>query len=173
MGRHWWLACAGGLVACTASALQAGAGPEALPSPPEALILERLQGLWEGEGTWLGAKGRGRLAITPVLEGRFTRLEYRVERTAGEAALRFAGDAYYAVSGGRLSGTWFDSEGNVHALQARASDGALEVDWGPPGEPRGRSTYRRLDAVQLEVVDEAKAKDGSFREFARMRYQRK
>ena len=86
-----------------------GAGPEALPSPPEALILERLQGLWEGEGTWLGAKGRGRLAITPVLEGRFTRLEYRVERTAGEAALRFAGDAYYAVNGGRLSGTPHDT----------------------------------------------------------------
>ena len=70
-----------------------------------------------------------------------------MERSAGEAALRFAGDAYYAVNGGRLSGTWFDSEGNVHALQARATDGALEV------------------------VDEAKG--GSFRELARMRYQRK
>ena len=156
----------------TGSAPQS-AGAEAPPSPPEALILERLQGLWEGEGTWLGAKGRSKLTITPVLEGRFTRLEYRVERASAEPALRFAGDAYYAVASGRLSGTWFDSQGNVYPLQARAQEGALVVEWGAAGEPRGRTTYRRVDAVQLDVIDEIKGKDGDFRESARIRYQRR
>lgn len=173
MKRLRWLACVALLAASRAAAIQAAAGADGLPLPPEALILERMQGLWEGEGTWLGAKGRGRLAITAVLEGRFTRLEYRVEGVGVEPVLRFAGDAYYAVSGGRLSGTWFDSQGNIHPLQARAADGALVVDWGPLGEPKGRTTYRRVDAVQLDVVDEAKGKDGSFREFARLRYQRR
>lgn len=146
---------------------------EPAPSPPDALILERLQGLWEGEGNWIGGKGRAKLAITPVLEGRFTRLEYRVERVGEEPVLRFAGDAYYAVANGRLTGTWFDSQGNVYSIQTRAEEGALVVEWGPAGETKGRTTYRRVDAVHLDVVDEVRGKDGAYREFARIGLQRR
>src|SRR5262245_24635456 len=153
------------------SALQTGA--EGGPSPPEALILERRQGLWEGDGSCLCTKGRGTLAITPVLEGRFTRLEYRLERRGSEPALRFAGDAYYAVANGRLSGTWFDSQGNVYALETRAQDGALVFEWGPVGNPKGRTTLKRIDAVQLDVIEEARGSDGVYRESARIRFQRR
>jgi hypothetical protein len=137
---------------------------------PDTGALARLEGRWTGAGTWLGKPASARASWTPALAGRFVRLEYRVTRD-GESKPVFEGDAYYSHGPDGLSGTWFDSQGSVHTLKVVSEKDALVVSW-PAAEPRGRTCYRLLEDGALEITDEAKGKDGAWREFARMRYSR-
>lgn len=45
--------------------------------------------------------------------------------------------------------------------------------WGPADAPRGRTLYRLTAKGRLEIVDEVRAKDGAWRAFAEMAYEKK
>lgn len=137
----------------------------------EAPLLSRFAGTWSGRGTWLGKPASAAATWQPVLGGRFLRLEYRVT-PEGAAGTVFEGDAYWPLPSG-ASGTWFDSQGNVHPLVLEPQSDAVSVVWGPPAEPRGRTLYRLTANGGLEIVDEVRAKDGAWRVFAQMAYERK
>jgi hypothetical protein len=136
----------------------------------EAPPLQRFAGSWSGHGSWLGKPATASADWQAVLGGRFLRLEYRVT-PEGAAAPAFEGAAYWPLPSGS-SGTWFDSQGNVHPLALEATADAVNVTWGPPDEPRGRTLYRLLGAGRLQIVDEVRAKEG-WREFANMTYEKK
>jgi hypothetical protein len=134
-------------------------------------LLQRFTGSWAGRGTWLGKPAAATAAWRPVLGGRFLRLEYRVTPD-GASAPAFEGDAYWPLPTG-TGGTWFDSQGNVHPLALESRGDAVSVSWGPTGEPWGRTHYRLAPDGRLEIVDEVRAKDGSWRVFAEMACERK
>lgn len=154
------------IAALAAAASLAAAEP--VPTSP----LAKLAGSWVGEGQWMGAPARATLAWDSVLNGRFTRLAYQITKTA-DPAVAFEGHAYYAADAdGRVTATWFDSQGAVYALEVDATADTLTAVWGPAGAPRGRTTYRLMAEDRLEVVDEIKTKDGAWKEFARIGYER-
>jgi len=57
------------------------------------------------------------------------------------------------------------------ALEVRADE--VGVAWGPADAPRGRTLYRLTAKGRLEIVDEVRAKDGAWRAFAEMAYEKK
>ncbi len=135
---------------------------------PKASILARLTGSWSGSGNWQGQQAQATLVLEPVLGSRFTRLTYRVTGDVG-----FDGTAYYRRSkDGKPEASWFDSDGGIYAISGTETDNALVAAWGPEGKVLGRTTYTLTSPTGLLVVDEIQARDGSFREFARMTYSR-
>ena len=143
---------------------------EAVPTPP----LEQWLGEWRGTGTTNAASARLNLKWERALGGRFVRLTLLNEIGAEPASQRFEGLALYwpGASAGRLNGRWFDSQGATHLLDAVLEPGALIAEWGDGTTPRGRSTYRLLSPNAMEVIDEIRRKDGTWREFGRFRLER-
>jgi hypothetical protein len=145
--------------------------PEAQqPATQERPLLTRLQGQWTGTGKFQGQPASYHLQWEPVLEGKFVRLSLRIEtKPVNGQPMIFAAQAYYpATSAEEIEARWFDSEGHQYAVKARQTGDTLTANWGEPGRVEGKSTYRLSAADnQLEVVDAVRAKDGSWREFAR------
>ena len=139
------------------------------PSQP----LEQWLGEWQGTGTTSGAPARLTLKWERALGGRFVRLTLLNEIGSEPTRQRFEGLAmYWPGAAGRMNGRWFDSQGVMHVLVGALQSDALIAEWGDGTTPRGRSTYRLLSADAMEVIDEIRGKDGSWREFGRFRLER-
>lgn len=135
---------------------------------PPASILSRLAGSWSGSGDWQGQKAQATLVLEPVLGSSFTRLAYRVTGDVG-----FEGTAYYRrAKDGTPEASWFDSDGGIYSIRGVETADSLVASWGPEGKVLGRTTYTLTGPDALRVVDEIQARDGTFREFARMTYSR-
>ena len=65
---------------------------------------------------------------------------YRIADPETDATL-FAGRGVYRTEGGSVIGYWEDTQGSIHRLTGTWQDGALEVIWGEPGAPAGKSRY--------------------------------
>jgi hypothetical protein len=142
---------------------------EATPSQP----LEQWLGEWHGTGTTSGAPAKLTLKWERALEGRFVRLTLLNEIGAEPTRQRFEGLAmYWPGADGRMNGRWFDSQGVMHVLDGTLQPDALIAEWGDGTTPRGRSTYRLLGSDAMEVIDEIRRKDGTWREFGRFRLER-
>ena len=143
---------------------------DAVATPP----LEQWLGEWRGTGTTNDAPARLNLKWERALGARFVRLTLVNEIGAEAASQRFEGLALYwpGASAGRFNGRWFDSEGATHLLDAVLDPQALIAEWGDGTTPRGRSSYRLLSPNAMEVIDEIRRKDGTWREFGRFRLER-
>lgn len=138
------------------------------PTQPDA-FLKRLEGSWQGEGKTLGMPARIRLSWEWMWKNRFLRLTIKNEMTAPNGQTQvFEGLAYYQqVSEGKYEATWFDSRGITFPIKATNEGSALIAFWGSPDKEQGKSTYRILEPGKLEVIDEVRQKDGSWKEFGR------
>lgn len=144
-------------------------GQEAAPAQP----LEQWLGEWHGAGTTSGAPAKLTLRWERALGGHFVRLTLLNEIGAEPTPQRFEGLAmYWPGEAGRMNGRWFDSQGVMHVLEGALEPDALIAEWGDGTTARGRSTYRLLSADAMEVIDEIRRKDGTWREFARFRLER-
>ena len=143
---------------------------EAVAAPP----LEQWLGEWQGTGSTSGAPARLSLKWERALGGQFVRLTLLNEIGAEPTRQRFEGLGLYWSGGvaGRLNGRWFDSGGAKHVLDAVLEPDALIAEWGDGTTAVGRSTYRLLGAGAMEVIDEIRRKDGTWREFGRFRLER-
>jgi hypothetical protein len=138
-----------------------------------APLLEQWLGDWRGPGTNSGAPAQLHLNWERALGGRFVRLTLVNEIGAHSPLQRFEGLAmYWPASRSRLNGRWFDSEGSAHVLDGVLDTDALVSEWGDGTIARGRSTYQLLEQNVMEVIDEIKRKDGTWREFGRYRLTR-
>lgn len=126
-----------------------------------------LNGSWAADGTSFGKPARVTMRWESVLGGKFARIDYRIE-TKGEGAQVFEGTGLYRpLKDGAYDGTWFDSQGAMHPLQAVFTGAKLTTHWGVPGKTYGRTTYAVIDDEHVEVVDEIQNKQGAWKEFAR------
>jgi hypothetical protein len=153
-----------------AALLSAFAG--AVPAQ-EAAPLEGWLGEWHGSGTTSGAPAKLTLRWERALGGHFVRLTLLNEIASEPTPQRFEGLAmYWPGAAGRMAGRWFDSQGVMHVLDGALEADALIAEWGDGTTARGRSTYRLLGSDAMEVIDEIRGKDGTWREFGRFRLER-
>lgn len=150
----------------------------ALPVPgtqaqDAAPLLEQWLGDWRGPGTNNGAAAQLHLKWERTLGGRFVRLTLVNEIGAQPPLQRFEGLAlYWPGTDNHLNGRWFDSQGSTHLLDGVLAANALTSEWGDGTIARGRSTYRLAEPNVMEVIDEIKRQDGTWREFGRYRLTR-
>lgn len=141
--------------------LSLGTSPVASASPvPE--VIEHLIGSWEGEGELFGRPARFSMSWSWTLEQQFVelRFENRLVQEDGSAQKVLEAVALYRVTDdGALSGTWFDSRGQVVELSAAATADALSTHWTADTE-EGRTTYRVIDADTVEVEDHVLGEEG-------------
>jgi hypothetical protein len=141
--------------------------------PAASAPLERWLGEWRGTGTTNGASAQLNLKWERALGERFVRLTLVNDIGAEPTRQKFEGLAmYWPGAAGRMNGRWFDSQGATHLLDAVLEPDALIAEWGDGTTPRGRSTYRLLAPDTMEVIDEIRGKNGTWREFGRFRMQR-
>ncbi|MEP7270691.1 MAG: hypothetical protein ABI882_04270 [Acidobacteriota bacterium] len=129
----------------------------------------RLLGQWIGEGKTMGMDSRPTMRWERVLANKFVHLHFRNEIKNGQGKVEiFEGHAYYkATGGGNFSANWFDSGGAAHPIQAVFADNALTSKWGTEQTEMGITTYRLVDDNSVEIVDQVRRKDGTWREFSR------
>ena len=138
-----------------------------------APVLEQWLGDWRGPGTNSDAPAQLHLRWERVLGGRFVRLTLVNDIGAEPPRQRFEGLAlYWSSAEGRLNGRWFDSQGSAHVVDAVLEPNALIGEWGDGTTARGGSAYRLVEPAVMEVIDEIRRKDGTWREFGRYRLTR-
>ena len=139
--------------------------PTSMAAPHSATpdVIAALIGSWSGEGELFGQPATFAMTWAWELDGQFVRLTF--DNGAIEAV------AHYRVDGSdRLSGTWFDSRGEVVELRAVATDSTLTTRWIAETE-QGRTIYRVVDEATVEVEDAVLTDDG-WRPFGRATYRR-
>jgi hypothetical protein len=137
-------------------------------------FLNTLKGEWEGEGKAFGGTAHMRLKWEWVLDNKFLRLTLRNEINVPDQPRQiFEGQAYYRSAGvDKYQAHWFDSRGTTFPIRAVLEGNTLTAWWGSPETEEGKSTYQLIDEKTMEVVDSVKQKDGTFREFARVKLKR-
>lgn len=125
-------------------------------------------GEWNGLGKMFERETAVNLSWAPTLDGKFTRISVVYQSRDDNQPFRFEGVGYYRADGTGFSGTWFDSQGNMHPLTARLQDETLTTSWGSASTELGQSVYRLLENGSLEVIDSVQNEAGDWREFARV-----
>ena len=146
----------------------------AYASSQEDNFLKRLAGDWEGDGKALGGTAHLKIKWEWVLDNKFLRLTLKSEitNTAGAKGV-FEGQAYYRSNGvDKYVAHWFDSRGVSFPIKAQLESSTLVAFWGTTDTEEGKSTYQLIDETTMEVVDLVKQKDGTFREFGRVKLKR-
>ena len=161
-----------------AACLAAAAGPTGAQSSSPSLLKSvffRLPGAWQGEGTVGGLPAKVEMAWAPTFDGRFVRITWLNLMTGKDGGtLRFEGEGTYLPVPDEMgvhAGTWFDSQGSMHPLSARAAGDSLVTEWGPRGAPVGRTTYRLVEGGTLSVHDEVQ-RNGTWFTFGRPSFRR-
>ena len=132
-------------------------------------FLSRLEGTWQGDGKAFGIAANMELKWEWVLNKKFLRLSLKNEMSMPNGQKQvFEGQAYYQATGAdKYEAQWFDSRGVTFPIKAHLEGDALVAMWGSPDKEEGKSIYRLVDASTLEVIDNVKQKDGTWREFGR------
>lgn len=120
----------------------------------ERLLLEQFVGAWSSNGDAFGGPAQTAMTWTPVLSGKFIRLDYRIEMPRGAETAVFEGAAYYKPEGdGRWSAFWADSSGELHPVSAARDGDAIVSHWGVEDVKYGRTRYELLPNGEMEVTD--------------------
>ncbi len=119
-----------------------------------AAMLDRVSGRWVAQGNSFGAKAISELDWTKELNGKFYRIDYRIQ-AAEKGRIIFVGVGHYrATKTGATSGYWADSGGELHPLSVRFADDRIETIWGRTGGKIGRTHYAlEADDTFLRVTD--------------------
>lgn len=127
-----------------------------------------LNGSWAADGKAFGQPARVTMRWTSVLDGKFARVDYRIE-PKNEGGKPFEGVGFYRPGdASAYDGTWFDSQGAMHPLKATFTGESLTTYWGVKGKAYGRTVYKLVRPYdQVEVVDAILDKKGVWREFSR------
>ncbi len=106
-------------------------------------IFASLDGAWTAEGKAFGADARSLMTWTPVLDGKFFRVDYRIEMTRDGGVEAFEGVGHYQPQGAEAArGFWADNSGDLHPIAATLSAEAIVANWGVAGGKQGRTEYR-------------------------------
>lgn len=107
--------------------------------------LARFVAAWSGEGQVEGHDALVFAGFSWALADRFLALSFSRGSYEAQAYLRPAG-------GGRLEGTWLDSEGQVTAPEGRVDGSTLTLEWAHQVVGPERITWTLLDADRLELT---------------------
>lgn len=138
------------------------AAPAAAGEDAEHSIFDPFHGEWRSSGPAFGAPALSRMAWAPTLDGKYFRLDYRIEMQTPEGAVSiFQGVAYYRDTGEDVvNAFWADNSGDLHPIAAERDHNALIAHWGVEGGKQGRTRYEVLSSGEIEVTDWIKTADG-------------
>ncbi len=123
-----------------------------LASSTMAGTLDPLLGKWQCQGGVNGREASVLMLWEPALGGKFVRLMWRNDLRNEDGTQRFEGDAYYLASDdSSLVGTWFDSQGSRHNIQATMEAKILTSVWSNEATT-GRTRYTLTD-IGMEIED--------------------
>lgn len=144
-----------GLAVCVCVLAAYAAAAEEPPFP------ERFIGVWTSNGDAFGGPARSMMVWAPAFEGKFTRLEYRIEMQRGEETPVFEGVAYYRTADGpEWRAFWADNSGDLHPIRAERDGEALIAHWGREGGKQGRTRYELTPAGEIVVTDWIRTAEG-------------
>lgn len=141
-------------------------------SPAAHDLLVKFIGTWHGEGKIAGADSKIVMKWEPALGGKFFKLIFR-NRMAGKdgAVSIFEGEAFYKVLDDKTyQGTWADSGGELHPINAKLENNAVNSLWGREDAKLGRTVYKLVADKKMEVTDSIRLADGTWREFGKAVY---
>jgi hypothetical protein len=145
----------------------------AAAAEPPAALLEQFAGAWVSEGVAFGAPARSQMVWAPALDGRFQRIEYRIEMSRESGPSTFEGVGYYQLGNGEtLNAFWSDNSGDLHPIRAGREGNALISHWGVEGGKQGRTRYELLLSGDLQVTDWIKTSEG-WRQFNQSTFERR
>ncbi|MEQ1586226.1 MAG: hypothetical protein ABL895_10130 [Cyclobacteriaceae bacterium] len=128
---------------------------------------QKLMGAWSASGTAFGKPAKVEMIWTTVLK-HFSRIEYKIMTPDPDSKIVFEGTAYYKQNGvNSYGGTWFDSGGEVHSIQATNDQTTLTSIWGKPEGKFGKTIYKLIGENELEISDYIMTKEGAWREFSK------
>lgn len=138
------------------------AAPAVASEDAKRSIFDLFHGEWRSNGPAFGAPASSRMAWTPTLDGKYFRLDYRIEMQAsGSAVSVFQGIAYYRDTGDDVvKGFWADNSGDLHPISAERVNNTLIAQWGIGGDKQGRTRYELSSSGEFEVTDWIKTADG-------------
>lgn len=141
---------------------------------PQDEISSKLVGSWTGEGKAFGMPSRPEMRWELALNGKFIKLTYKTEMKSSKGETQiFEGHGYYkSLGSGKYQGTWFDSQGEQHPINATFENDALTANWGTPETKMGKTVYRLITPNEMELTDSIRKKDGTWQEFSRARLKR-
>ncbi|MEL6876015.1 MAG: hypothetical protein AAGM33_11125 [Pseudomonadota bacterium] len=155
---------------CWAALMLIFAAPHAV-AEQKASVLERISGTWTATGNSFGENVKSRMVWSPVLAGRFHRIDYQI-MIDPKKAQSFTGVGHYkATDEQRTTGYWADNGGDLHPLSVEFEDNAIVSIWGVAGKKQGRTEYRMTAADRLMVTDWLLTASG-WREFNRAEFVR-
>ena len=122
----------------------------------------QFMGEWRSNGDSFGVPAESVMTWSPALDGRFVRLDYRIELRPGpDQTSLFQGIAYYKVQDGDISiAFWADNTGDLHPISAERDERALVAFWGVEGGKQGRTRYDLTAPDKMEVTDWIKTPEG-------------
>lgn len=137
-------------------------------------FLKRFIGTWKGKGKVAGLDSKVVMIWENTLDNKFVKLSFRNEMKRKDGVTQlFEGVAYYkAIDDQKFQASWFDSGGEFHPIDARIEENSLNSLWGTEATKLGRTIYRLVAEKKMEVVDSIRLKDGTWREFGRVVYER-
>lgn len=147
---------------------------DVVPQPPEGYrVTKNLIGSWSGTGTLFGAPAEFAMEWQWVLGASFLQLtfENRMSRAKGDDIVLNAKAFYQFTDNDGLEGTWFDSRGMKLPLNATFKDSALVTLWGTPDTEQGRTVYKVVSNIRIDVEDFV-LKEGEWKKFGEAIYRR-
>lgn len=125
-------------------------------------IFDLFLGDWRSDGPAFGAPASSKMTWAQALDGKYIRLDYRIEMQSSEDAVSvFQGVAYYRDTGGdQFNAFWADNSGDLHPISAVRDGNLLTAHWGVKGGKQGRTRYEFLKSGEVEVTDWIKIADG-------------
>lgn len=140
-----------------------------LPQDSEKQPISVFYGSWKGASESFGMPSVVTMIWDQTLQNRFSRITYRIDmRNEQQRIVTFEGKGFYKQQkDGSYSGTWFDSNGEIHPIVATLDSNTLTSIWGTKETKLGKTMYRLTNKHTVEIVDWIMKKDGTWKEFNR------
>lgn len=133
-----------------------------------SIFLNKMEGVWVGKGTAMGATSNVTMEWGKALGHKFYRINYTMQMSFNGGEQVFEGMGLYKLlKEGGYEGTWFDSGGEMLPIKSSDDGKTLTSFWGRPSEKYGKTEYEFIDDKTIEVRDATQNKDGSWRPFAK------
>ena len=131
-----------------------------------------IEGEWKGTGNLFGASASFEMSWSNELNANFVKLEFKNSFERSGQTYEMTALAMYKVSGESISGTWFDSRGQVLPLKSELIGDVLTTYWGDEKTEKGKTTYS-LESMEMIVVQDFVMKEGEYQLFGQASYDKK
>lgn len=132
-----------------------------------AAFLSKLEGVWLGKGTAMGAASDVTMEWSKILGDKFYKINYKMQISNNGSNQVFEGMGLYRYQKEEgYDGTWFDNGGEMHHIKSSDDGKTLISYWGEPGKKYGKTEYELIDKKTIQVRDAIQNKNGDWRQFA-------